>query len=1354
LSPAALRAAASAVAPGKAADVTLLYEETDYNISASKTMTYTRHLIYRVETHAGVEDWSEASMDWDPWYQSASQIHARVLRGSGGFTELDQKTITDAPVNTDDMATYSLSRVRKAPLPAVAVGSIVEEVLSVEEKRPYFPGGSAYRYFFTNSAPTHIEKLVVALPMVLPFQERISNLPQAIVNRTEQGDRRRVIYEQIDQPATVSGDIDLASRHPLLPRVEFSTGTSWAAIAHEYSEMSEPHVALDQVQALLPASPPESRMKTIQMLVQRLHKEVRYTGVEFDEAQLVPQSAADVLKRHYGDCKDKATLLVTMLRAEKIPAYLALLSSGTGLDVHPDLPGMSRFNHAIVYVPPAGTEPALWIDATAEFNEVGSLPYEDAGRLALIIAPETTGLTLSPVAKQEDSSLIETRTYKLSELGASQVVESSETHGAIDADYRNRYGSTATSKKVMEDLNAYAKSMYLAPAVDKMEHGDGSDLLNPFHLTLTIKDARRGYTSLVDAAVYIYPTGGFYELPKWIRTAAVPLAENATAEQKEERAREESVRYPTYNIRPFTLEQRYRIVVPTGFALRALPADRTTPLGPGSLTEHYAQDGAGVVTATYRLATGKSELTAKEALELRDAVAAAYKLEAVSINFEQTGVKLLAQGKIKEALAADQSAIAQDPRAALPHVRLARALLEVGVGDKAKKEASIAVEHDPKSPTVLSTQGWVLQHDQLGNRFGPGFDRAGAIAALKKAVENRTEDVDSRFDLAVLYEFDATGVRYSANANLAEAISVYRSLIADDVKNGSQELAQHRVNLGYALLFHGDYKQVEALLLDIPTGINRSTLAITVAVAQKDVAAGLAAADRLNVSADERNKGLVSAGSYLAQLGLYAQASSILGSGIQGGGQDAAATARQVEMYRNLHRLPFGSPPVKKPEDVVFSFTNLMMSGTADHASLLPLFSHHAFASEAAFERNLTKNLKSAGFLHAIARQAQISEIVLRDLILGSMTLKATGDDASGYRVLAQSLGGQVSNYFVVKEDGSYRLVADDNDTAEVGNLALYALNQNQPALAKGALDWKRDLLHKGGGDDPFSGDLLPRYWTVGSTRPGADSPEAMRVAAVSLMANSMDVKPYLDAVVTERDKATGARQTDLNLLLASAYTGSEQPVPALHYIQELMKDEPDSATLLKLAMMDYEMSVDLKAWEGMLTERLARRPNDPDLLRGRARLLAAGQHFADARAADKALFDTGHATSGDYNSFAWLGLFDNHLGPEITEAAQQSNMLSKNGSFGDLHTLACIYAAQGKAAEARQVLTQAMTAGNLSQPNSEILYTLGLLYEDFGLTDAALEAYRGVEAHGDEHTFIDPSSTYVLAQKRVAALK
>ena len=103
----------------------------------------------------------------------------------------------------------------------------------------------------------------------------------------------------------------------------------------------------------------------------------------------------------------------------------------------------------------------------------------------------------------------------------------------------------------------------------------------------------------------------------------------------------------------------------------------------------------------------------------------------------------------------------------------------------------------------------------------------------------------------------------------------------------------------------------------------------------------------------------------------------------------------------------------------------------------------------------------------------------------------------------------------------------------------------------------------------------------------------------------------------------------------------------------------------------------------------------------------------------------------------------------------QAANMITKNSNFAELHTLACIYAVQGRTTEARQVLAQAMEAGNMSQPDSSVWYALGLIYEQYGATDAALEAYKKVEAHElDDHTYNDPMSTWLLAQDRIKALE
>jgi hypothetical protein len=615
------------------------------------------------------------------------------------------------------------------------------------------------------------------------------------------------------------------------------------------------------------------------------------------------------------------------------------------------------------------------------------------------------------------SVLIENRAFTLADLGASRVVETSDTHGWIDATYRAWYGGPAT-KNTTDTLENYGKTAYLAKSLVKVDHGDATDLTQPFHLRLTFDEARRGFTSLNDAAVAVFPGGVVYGLPAWIKTAPTPLPDNATPQQKLDRAQRQSQRSPTYNIRPFVVEQRYRIVAPPGFTLRGVPADRTTPLGPASLTERYSQESPNIATADFRFTTNKSLITTQEALDFREEIAQLYKRDTVMIDFAQTGMAMLAEGKIKAALAADRDAIAKNPNSALPHIWLAQALLAVGVGDMARAEAARAVALDPKSQAALMTQGWILQHDLLGNRFGSGFDRPGAIAAYTKAIPIRTEDFDPRFDLAVLDEFDANGVRYSPSANLPDAISLYRALIEDDLKKNSSLLSQHRINLGYTLLYNHDYSQLEKLLPDIPPGINPSALAIAVAVAEKDAPAGLAAADHLNLSVDDRNKALLAAGDALAQLGMYAQASSILSAGIQSG-TDAPATARLISMYKDMHRVPQQAPPVTTPESAVYAELNIALSGNPDRAQLAALLSRHAYASDAAFQQNIDKNLEQADILHVIARNSHMSEITLRDVILGSTTFKSTGSDATGYKVISQTVGSAASQYFVVREDGT-----------------------------------------------------------------------------------------------------------------------------------------------------------------------------------------------------------------------------------------------------------------------------------------------------------------------------------------------
>jgi tetratricopeptide (TPR) repeat protein len=1340
-----LQSAAAKVPAEKFTEATVLFERDAYSFDAEGRSSYKHSIIYRIETQAGVEGWSETHLQWEPWYQDQPEIRARVIAPDGKVSTLDQKTVTDGPATEDNEGTYTDARMRKAPLPALAVGVIVEEETILIDNQPFFSGGGVFRDEFTRSVPIVHCELLIDAPEKTRLQYRVHLLPGVKTTDAVSDGVRHVQFVQDYMKGRVESDIELPTHQITGPMIEFSTGESWAAVASAYRQLSEARIDPDKVKSLLPAGSSD-RTATIERIVARLHKDIRYTGIEFGEAALQPATAADVLKHHYGDCKDKAAFLAAMLRAAGIPANLALLNAGPGRDVNPDLPGMNEFDHAIVYVPPpAGGGEPLWIDATAEYSQVGTLPSMDQGRLALIIADGTTALTPTPEAKAEDDQLTELRDIVMAEYGPAHITETSLTHGEIDASYRSDFGDAETREK-KANLEKYAKEEYLAKSLASVSHSEGKDLTKPFSLKLEMPEAKRGNTLIDDAAVAIPFSEVFVRLPAWFKIDPREDGEKLTPQQEDNRKRAAEARSSEYDVHPFVTEWRYNITPPPGFVLRALPENKSTPLGPARLTQHYETDPQGVVHAVLRFDTGKPRYTVDEALALREAALAIYKQDMVVVMFDQVGSKLLAAGKTREALETDHALIEKHPKEGLHHAQIAYAFLEAGMGAKARLEAEQATKHDPKSPVGFKALGWMCQFNEIGVQYARGFDRDCSVAAYKRALELDPDDSYTQINLAIIEEFDSDGERYSANALLADAIRDYRAVKQKDKAVGDQ----YDDNILFDLLYTGQYKEVLEEIEKLSSTNARQGLAISATVAleggDKGVAAGIARADHLGVDAQERTSALSTAGNQLLHLRLYPEAAGVLSAAVAGQ-SNSATVAQQIAVFRTLTPWKHEFLPASDPRSPVQRMYLSVMTGTFTEKLAGEVFSRHAFGSDLEWKRNLAKLSESRGLLHAIASQSGLPANVLLDVIAGNIKITAAGDDESGHRVSVQSLGAKTQQLFVTREDGAYKVVTDGSTLSESGNQVLYLLSVHREAEARSLLDWTRERVHKGGGDDPLAGSTFPRFWTVGDK---AD-PAAMQLAAASLAASNLRIRELLPSIRQQWEKASNEdTRLSLALLLADGYLATENGPELKAVASEILKKYPDSYVALTYAGLADGMLKDWKHWSDMLDAQMAKHPDDEFLLRLKVGYAEAKGDFALARAAEQDVIDRGKAVSDDYNNVAWLALFDGQVDGESVKAAQQATMLSKNSNFAEMHTLACIYAVQGKNAEARDALLKALALDNLSEPNSEAWYGFGSIYEQYGVNDAAIEAYRKVEKPEGR---IGPTSTYVLAKARLKAL-
>ncbi len=1324
---------ANSVPVDKDSPVDVLYEELIYSIDDQNRVTQTARLVYRINSADGVTYWADVGRRWEPWYQARPEIEARVITPDGVSHALDPKTLTDSPASEDGADTYNDDRRYHGPLPAVSIGAVVEQQIASRDTSPFFAPAVVRRVRFGRNVAVHHTRVTVEAPANLPFRYAVHQLPNATVKKQEVVGKTVLTVEHGPIEAQEKPVPNLPPEIARRPHLDFSTAQSWQTVADAYARDVEPQIRTAEVAAVMPAkNNGATREQIIRLLVQRLHKEVRYTGVEFGNAKLVPQSPSEVLKRKYGDCKDKATLLVTMLRAAGIPAYLALLQTDSDVqDAEAEFPGLGLFDHAIVVVPGS---PDLWIDATAQYSTVGSLPSWDQGRMALVIRPGTQSLVRTPEMKSSDALNSETREFFLAEYGPARVVETSRATGGLGSTLRRQYGGVINDD-TRKSLENYVKSTYLAEALTNVSVSESSDLSKPFELRLEVAKAKRGYTSENDAAVVIFPASILNSLPRWFREDGEEDT-NASGTRKKTPERADDFVLPEASI----TEWNYRIVLPAGLQPHGIPENKVLDIGPAKLTQEFKAENDGAVTAKIRFDTVQRRFTAGEARQMRAAVVRLQKLPGTVLAFDQKAYVLLKAGKTREALGGYRQLIALHPKEALHHVQLAGALLLAGLGEQARVEAREATRLEPNSALAYATLGWILEHNLIGQRFQRGFELEQAIQAYRKALELDPKDSNNRADLAILLEHDSQGVRYGSSAKLDDSVALYRELKASDKEN-----TRFDDNLLFALLYAGRFKEVHELLTELPTSETRRSVRLAATAGLKGAAAAIAQSAEVSDNETERNTALYLASRLLVRMRRYPEGRQLMQAGVgsQTNSPQVLGLLNALSATQRLDQIPHTA---SRPEDAVRAFEATVFEGSAPQ-QVLRWASRNALDDDKTEQQHLEDIEKAQREVRVSLSKADLPYLVIADLTVTTSKAVSEGDDQTGYRVAVQHLGSQTSHFYVVRENGEYKvLAASDKQVAEIGREVLARLAKNDVAGARRWLDWTREEVQLKGGDDPLAGPPAPRFWTRGQEGDAA----AMQDAAAALLVDDSSAKRAIPILVRGRNKAANdAERLKFDLALAHAYQKTENWAELAEVSHRLLQAEPRSDVALGFAVAAL---AELKNWGALdkaLQERLRVLPDDLEAIRLSAVAAEMQSNYFKGREILRKLIDSGRATAMDMNNYAWAALFTPAVTKDDIEIAQRGLAMQNNTNFATMHTLACLYAEVGQTKEARDLLINSMQVGNLDEPNDAVWLGLGRIYEQYGEYEAARSVYNRVK-NTDKQKRVTPMSNYALMLERM----
>jgi transglutaminase-like putative cysteine protease len=1324
---AGLYKAASDVTSKAASDAAILCDEDSYVFDADGKAVHTRYLVYKVLSQRGAEGWDAVAVRWEPWNDDKPIIRARVITRDNAVHVLDAKTISDGPAGEESEKLYSDRRVLRAPLPAIAPGSVVEEEEVIKERAPLFGAGVVSADYFGRNAPVQQVRLVLDAPVGLSLQYRTLLLPELKPTRSESNGRVRLVFEQGPMEALENAESYLPSDSPDYPQIVFATGRSWQTVAESYGKVVDKQIDLKDVESLVKklVAGKSSRGEKAAAILQFLNREVRYTGVEFGDSAIVPHVPAETLKHKYGDCKDKSTLLVAMLRAAGMPAYVALLNAGRRQEVEKELPGLGPFDHAIVYAP--GT-PDFWIDATDEYARLGQLPEADQGRLALVARESTKELVRIPEASSQENLIAENREFYLAENGPARIVEKTEARGVFESEYRSFYADEA-NKESTKNLTEYVKSQYLAEKLSRMERSDPDDLSKQFRLVVEADAAKRGFTDLETAVAAIRVESLFQKLPSEFK-------ERESESEKAKKARVVDYQLPE----AFVTEWRYRILPPPSFRLKPLPANRKVALGPAVLSEEFRSEKDGSVEAVIRFDTVKRRFTPAEAAEMRAKIAGIREEEAVLIYFEPVSQALLSQGKIREASRSINDLIAQHPKEAVHHLRRAKVLLAAGMGQAAREEGRLGVKLEPSSALAQKTLAEILTFDLVGRQYGRGSDYAGAQAAYREAKKLDAGDKYITENLALLLEHNNEGERYGGGAPLKEATAEYRSLSAEDLNSSGL-----KNNPAFTLFYAGEFAEAKKYA----ESVNPQLTGVIVAAetAMNGTQAGISEARRRTDAEANLKIILKTSGEMLMRARKYAVAADLMEAGASG--SNASNTMGLAAMLRKAQ--PHREEQFKDdPGGLIQRFFVLLCDAQLTPERMRSLSSRNAQkVMDASDPEDMKKMVLAGRQLHSMFSRTGLPADVMVDVVIEAVQVQTVGDDASGYRVTMQAPGSKNMIMYVVKEDGKYKIM----DSAEKPNaIALEVMDRLRAQNKEGArilLDWVREDQHIAGGDDPVAGFAFPRMWTKGKELDA----DRMKVAAAALLAQTRETAaagvPTLEAA---RDAAQSAPdKLNLEMALLDGYRNLDQFDKLLRLATELRVEYPDSKRLLgeqETALNGLRRFAEADA---LAEEQLKRVPDDIDAMRALVRSATAREDYALAHARGKKIVETGKAEAQDLNLIAWTALFTGKVEQADLDTAIKSTQMGQNNP-GALHTLGCVYAELGKTKEAREVLIQAMDQLGLDEPEANYWYAFGRIAEQYGEREVALQDYKNVEKPSKAAQI--PSSSYRLAQDRLKVLQ
>lgn len=436
----------------------------DTQLYVDKESTVFVHKMIQVNEPAMLNKVGQVEISLHPEYQKLALHVLQIHRGGQVLNKISIADIRFLQREQDlDVGVLTGTLTASIVVDDIRVGDVLDISYSVIGQNPVFSNLIAQFFSWDGNFTTQQKRVILNAPEGRDISYRILGKGETNIRVKETKlDGRKITKFLGENLPPVEFELYTPSDIDQYRQIQFSEYKNWQQVASWANGLfteNQRGGLLEQVTAdMLETTDKEV---SIQKALSYVQREIRYLSVSIGENSHRPYPPEVVLARRYGDCKDKAGLLVAMLRQLGIDATPVLVSTYYRKNLSRMLPSPLVFDHAIVAVELNGRRYFLDPTRNTQYGSLQALGQIHYGNDVLIVSPTSDRLDKVPdiiQAALPGNRLVERAVLR--KIGGIADITAIYYFEGLEAESLRNYLAQQSKDQVFKSYRAFITSHY------------------------------------------------------------------------------------------------------------------------------------------------------------------------------------------------------------------------------------------------------------------------------------------------------------------------------------------------------------------------------------------------------------------------------------------------------------------------------------------------------------------------------------------------------------------------------------------------------------------------------------------------------------------------------------------------------------------------------------------------------------------------------------------------------------------------------------------------------------------------------------------------------------------------------